>query len=259
MASENVNAPTAWQSTDQILVAVAMFAGQVPLSQQLFERGPNIDRYLAKDFGENFAATAEQQVIAGTGTGGQMLGLLSLPTAAVDGVPGASLVTWTQASPTPAGLIGQMGQAFADVGNTRLRPPSVAIMTPERFAWTATNKDSEGEPIIRPGTGLVPSNADQGEYGPIAGMPCLLSGEVPQDLGAGANQDAVIVMRTADFMWLPSDPVFEVYTDTADGASEMTVFASWHAYAAFVSARYPSAVATIQGTGMNRSALTYPA
>jgi hypothetical protein len=53
-------------------------------------------------------------------------------------------------------------------------------------------------------------------------------------------------------------PGLRGYVDTEGAAEQLTVFASWHCYAAFVSAGYPSAVATIQGTGMNRSALTYP-
>jgi HK97 family phage major capsid protein len=216
MNYENVNLPPTWEATDQILVPIAMFAGSVPLSQQMWERGPNLDTYISKDFAESAAAAFEQQIIAGTGANGDVLGLLNLPTTYVDGVTGASLVTWTQSSPTPTGLIGRMGAAFADVGNTRLRPPSAAIMTPERYAWTATNADLQEEPIIRPGAGQVPSNADQGEYGPIAGLPCLLSGEVPQNLGTNTNQDTVIVVRTADFLWMPSDPVFEA-TSTRRG------------------------------------------
>jgi hypothetical protein len=105
--------------------------------------------------------------------------------------------------------------------------------------------------------GLGAAGGDTGTWGPIAGLPALLSGEVPQTLGTGANQDCAIVLRAKDLIWLPSDPIFEVYVDTQGGAEQMTVFASWHCYAALVSARYPSAVATVQGTGMVRSNLAY--
>ena len=109
----------------------------------------------------------------------------------------------------------------------------------------------------RPGTGLVPTNADLGEYGPIAGLPCLLSGEVPQDLGTGENQDTVIVVRTADLLWMQSDPVFTCYVDASGGPAQLTVYASWHAYGAFACTRYPSAIGTLTGTGMARNALTW--
>ncbi|MGA9078322.1 MAG: phage major capsid protein [Acidimicrobiales bacterium] len=256
--AENTTAEETWDTTDSITLPIATFAGQIPMSLQLWERGPNIDRYIIRDFGEAMAASAEQQLLVGTGTAGQLLGLTNVSSATVDGVPGSQVVTYTDATPTNAKIIAAIGETAAAVSNTRLRPPSVAIMTGERyFNLTAAPDGSGFIASQRPGTGLVPTNADLGEYGPIAGLPCLLSGEVPQDLGTGENQDTVIVVRTADLLWMQSDPVFTCYVDASGGPAQLTVYASWHAYGAFACTRYPSAIGTLTGTGMARNALTW--
>ncbi len=259
-ASENTDAGQTWSTTDQIALGVSTFAGEVPLSQQLWERGGsmNLDRFIVRDFGEAAASSFEQQVIAGSGNSGQLLGLLNAPTATVDGTPGANTITYSSTTPTSQAIIAAIGETAAEVGNTRLRPPSVAIMSPERFFWLAATPDgSTNISSMRPGCGLVPTDADVGGYGPIAGLPCLLSGEVPQDLGTGENQDAVLVVRMADLLFMQSDPVFAAYVDASGGPAQLTVVVTWHAYAAFTCTRYPSAIGTLTGTGMTRNSLSW--
>lgn len=256
MGTENVNPPIAWQATDQISSPVATLAGVIPMSAQFADRGPNIDGFLSRDFGENYAAAAESLLLNGTGTGDQPIGILNVPTTSTDGVPPANAVTYTAATPTTAGVVQSIGKAAATVGNKRLRPASAVVMTPERFAWLAGYPDGSGDvAALRPGTGGDLLGDDTKPWGPIAGLPVYLDASLPQDLGAGGDQDIIAACRPKDVIYLASAPSFDVVVDTSAGASSLTVFARYWVYVSAFTTRYPSAICTVQGTGLDRTAM----
>lgn len=251
---ENTNPPDFWYATDDLSCEIVTISGIVPMSTQFWERAPGIDGFLAKDFAEGFAASVEAQIIAGSGSNGELLGWLNVPTGAVDGVPGANAVTYTSTTPTTAGIVAAVGQGAAAIGNTRLRPADCVVVTPERYAWLAGFPDGSGDvAAMRPGTGRV--GGDARSWGPIAGLPAFQDAAIPQNLGAGGDEDAILVARAADSLFFASDPVFNVLVDTAGGPEQLTVLAQYHCYVAFFANRYPSAIATVTGTGLSRSTL----
>ena len=251
MANENTNAPEVFSDTDEIKVPVATFAGDALISQQLFERGGIFsEEVVLQDFAENYGQALSEQLIAGTGTNGQLLGLLNVPTTTVHGVPGARVATYTSASPTPAGLVQTIGSVAAQVGETRKRPPSALLMRPGRYFWFAgMEAGTSQEPVLRPGLGTVPAQgqADEGARGPIAGLPVYLDGTIPVENG----RDTVIALRAADLLLLedPAGPRFTAYP-TADVAGQMSVVLQWHAYTTAISSRYPSAIGHVEGSGL---------
>jgi HK97 family phage major capsid protein len=237
-------------ATDALVHPVNMFAGEVAASQQLLDRGPNFDQLLTRDFAESYAASLESQMITGSGTAGQLLGLLSVPTTPVDGVPGAIANTFTSATPTTAAIVQSIAQLAADISDARDRPPGFALMRGARwFALAGSPDGSTNEPTMRPGAGYTPNTLDDaGPVGPLAGLPVYLSGGVPANLGAGGNQDAVLAARGSDLLLLESDPIFQVIAE-GEAAQQLGVYLTYHKYVCFIPDRYPSAVGSVTGTG----------
>jgi hypothetical protein len=71
---------------------------------------------------------------------------------------------------------------------------------------------------------------------------------VPTSFGAGTNQDVVVVVRAEDLLLFESVPQLAVMPETNADTLEVR-FRLW-TYAAFASARYPSSIGVLAGTGL---------
>ncbi|HXG75501.1 MAG TPA: HK97 family phage prohead protease, partial [Gaiellaceae bacterium] len=84
---------------------VAYIAGRQDMSRQAFDRSlPGLDAVIARDMGRALAEAIEAQLVAGTNTSGQTLGLVN--------VTGIKTVTYTDASPTAQELVAQAWKAY---------------------------------------------------------------------------------------------------------------------------------------------------
>lgn len=252
-ATENTPAAsTAIATTDETTTPVRIFFGDLVVSQQLLDRSVGFDQIVLADMAASFAAALETELVNGSGSGGHLLGLRNVTTATTDGVPGARAVTYTTATPTVAKFVTAVGQTAAAVSTYRKRPPSALLMNPRRFFWLASEADSTGEPILRPGGGpsAVPTDADTGPFGPLVGLPVFLDDTVPVNLGATTNEDTVLAIRPADFLLMESEPVFTTITDGATLAPNLSAALAWHCYVAFTPQRYPSSIGRLTGTGL---------
>ena len=253
LAAENVNAPEIYGTTDEVVRPVATISGDVLLSQQLFDRGGEFaDQIILRDFAENYAEVLQQQLMDGTGETGQLEGLRTVSTAAVNGVPGAQLTTYTAGSPTNAELIKRIGELAGKISDVRKRPPSALLMRGGRYFDIAASPDGSGNtPMQRVGVGAFPAEADTGPFGPVAGLPVYLDQTIPADLGAGENQDTIVAVRARDVILLedPTGPHFTAMPGT-DDAGQLTVLLAWHQYVAAFTSLYPSGIGTLQGTGL---------
>lgn len=250
---ENVNPPqTLNPGTDEIVSKVATFAGDVLVSQQLYDRGGAFsEAIILKDFGENYGEALQSQLMNGSGSNGQLLGLREVSTTPVNGVPGARVVTYTTNSPTVPELVKRIAECAGQISDTRKRSPSAIFMRGGRWFDIAGTADSDEEPHLRPGVGSVPTEPDVGPYGPLAQIPVFHDNTIPATLGAGANQDAIVLARCSDVILLedPLGPRFTAYPTTNE-AGELTVVLSWHHYVAALTSLYPSAIGTVAGTGL---------
>ncbi|HVB27589.1 MAG TPA: phage major capsid protein [Mycobacteriales bacterium] len=240
---ENTNPQIAQATTDSISADVVTIAGLLPLSLQLYERGPNFDELVLHDMSESYAAVLETQLVNGTGATGQHLGILNVPTIVSQ--------SYTSATPTPAGVVDAVAKVAGTVADTRKRPPNVLLLRGSRYFYLAgSEQGTTSEPIMRPGTGDVPTSmtADLGPYGPIAGLATFLDDAVPADLGTTTNQDSAIVVRADDLILLEDVPKMSAVID-GPSASSLTVDLVWHCYSAFLPGRYPSGIGTVTGTG----------
>lgn len=158
---------------------------------------------------------------------GQILGILN--------VPGATSVTYTDASPTGNAMFPFLGQAFAAIGRKRKQPLEAWLMNSPRFGWLATQ--------ALPTTLL----ADRVGDFPTAGLlsrGVYLDEAVPTLTNA---QEPIVGCVPSDLMVLESDPITDV--DFQSGSGAMQVRLSMRGYVAGVTARCPSGIAAVIGTG----------
>jgi hypothetical protein len=171
----------------------------------------------------------------------------------VNGVPGRIALTYTSGSPTPAALVEAIAKCAGQISDTRKRPPSALLVRGARHFWIAgTEQGTTGEPVMRPGTGLLPRETlDVGPFGPVANLAVFHDNALPTTLGGGANQDVVVLLRCADALLLedPAGPRFNANLASGLGG-QLTVVLTWHHYALSIPDRYPSAIGTVQGTGL---------
>jgi HK97 family phage major capsid protein len=215
---------------------VVTIAGQVDVSQQLFDLTPSgFDVYAYSELMGSYNATLEAQLIAGTGSNGQLRGVTNV--SSITTVSGASATTWPLLYPL-------LGKAAAGVGNARLLPPEVWLMAPRRWFWMTTLLDTTNQrPALVPGDS--PQRADYmpaggaSPVGPLLGLPVYLDGGI----AAGTATDEIICCRPSDMLLFESAPKFIATPMPLGGTLQMRL--SLHKYVAFVATRYPSAIGQV--------------
>lgn len=242
---------TALSETDfdetTLAVPVCTFGGQQDISRQALERGTGTDNIIFADLVSNYAVAVDGGVISGDGTGGLPLGILS--------TVGINAVTYTDASPTLAELWPKVADAIARVQAGRYLPPTAIFMHPRRWAFMSSALDSTGRPLINT---VSPQNAvgigDALKYGQVVGsiqgVPVITDGNIPVNLGAGTNEDVIIVARTSDLLLFEDSAVPRELRFEETLAGSLTVKLVVYGYAAFTAGRYPAGISTITGTGL---------
>lgn len=209
---------------------VTTLAGQNDVALQALEQSPPgayLDHIVFTDLAGDYDAKLEAQLINGTGTGGQLLGVLNVPT----GVGLANAITYTDASPTPTRLAPVAGQAIAQVGDNRLMPPEAWLMRTAREAWVYLADDRK-----------PPPDAPLGPY------PIRKSDAIPATFGTSTNQDAIVACRPSDMLLLESQQRVRVDLQSLSGILEVRL--QLVGYAAALVARYPTGISVIQGSGL---------
>jgi HK97 family phage major capsid protein len=235
-------------TTTSISSGISTIAGGQTISLQLIEQSPlNVDDLVLGDLAAAYAQSLNLQVLSGSGTAGQQTGILTLA--------GTNAVAFTSASPTLALLYSKLAGAIQQVHTKRFLPPDTIIMHPTRWAWIVASLDGQSRPLVVPNAG-GPLNAmgtpgevaSQGFVGYIMGLPVYVDATLPTNLGAGTNQDTIIVARLADLMLWESNVRAEAFAQTY--ANQMSVFVRLYNYASFQAARYPASISVIGGTGL---------
>jgi HK97 family phage major capsid protein len=229
--------------TDTSVTApVVTITGQDDVSQQLLDqspRGAHLDWVLFKDLEESYNATLETQLINGSGTSGQILGLLNITNS--NSPANINTITYTDATPTATEMFTFFGQAVAAVGINRLQPPEVWLMTTARQAWIASSEDQQQRPL------MVAGAEGPGEF-QLVQYPVKLDDAIPRNLGGGTNQDVIILCKPSDMVLLEGEPRTNVFVEVGSGNLRARI--QMHRYVAAVLNRYPTGIAAIEGTGM---------
>lgn len=246
-ATQNTSVQNTDATTGSITAAIVTIAGQQVISQQLLDQsGVNIDDILLQDLALDYAAKVDLFVLNNNATNAK--GLLQQA--------GTIALTYTSGAPTTKLLYGQIAAAIGAVQGSRFLPPDTIVMHPRRWAAFVGAADSTGRPLVSPvvGSQYNPSGSvnlgfsAQGPVGNLAGLDVITDPQIPINLGAGTNQDVVIVTRSQDQILWEGDLKSEAFRETK--ADQLSVLLRVYNYAAFTANRYAASTAIISGTGL---------
>ena len=225
--------------TDTFINApVRTISGQQGVAIQLIDQSPiAFDDVVFRDLVAAHAAATDRQVLDGTGTGGQVLG--------VDYTPGISTVA--VGSVTIQGVYSAIANAIQLVHTQRFLPPEVIVLHPRRWGWFLSLLDTTDRPLFLPTanngmnlTGVLSDVAAEQVVGQMHGLPVVTDPNIP----AGAT-DSVYVLRASDIVLWESGIRARVLPETR--AANLTVLLQLYSYLAFSAARYPASIVEIGG------------
>jgi HK97 family phage major capsid protein len=241
---------TAIQNTDattgSLSAAVATLAGQQVISQQLVDQSPiSMDQILLSDLAADYAIKLDTFVISNNAT--NKVGLLS--------VTGLNAVTYTSGTPSASALYAKVADAIQQIHTGRFMPATKIFMHPRRWAFFLAALDTAGRPLVSPDAGgaLSPIASSsgvnsQGFVGTLQGLPVYVDPNIPINLGAGTNEDRIIIARTDDVILYEGTPRAEA--SIHPGFANLSVNLRFFNYAALHASRLPKAISVIAGTGL---------
>ena len=235
---------------------VVSITGAIVASQQLLDQsgGPGYDVMAATELQKDYNAVLNGQLVNGTGSNGQLLGLSNFTYLTTNTVSGASVPAGlTGASNMIAALWPLLGQAAANVGNTRGHRPEFWLMAPRRWFAIAGSLDQQSRPVMSPSAQAPSSDAGPGPHAVsnIHGIPVYTEGAIQTTAvtaGAtsgtvGAVADTIYCGRTGDLYLFESDPMIQTSVNATAGTLQVRILL--HRYAAFVGNIYTSAFGRI--------------
>jgi HK97 family phage major capsid protein len=246
--AEQTTQNTAVQNTDattnSIAGSVTTIAGQQVVSVQLIEQSPvNMDEILLQDLAADYAVKADTFAISNNAAG--KLGILS--------VSGINAITYTSGSPTITLLYSKLADAIQQIHTGRLLPADAIVMHPRRWAYFLAAVDTQGRPLVTPYDGMnavaqTGGVISEGYVGTLQGLPVYLDPNIPINLGAGTNEDRIIIARFADLYLWEGMQRAEAFRETK--ADQLSVLLRFYNYIALIAGRLPKSISVVAGTGL---------
>ncbi len=247
-ATENAGVQETDADDTLLTVDVRTIAGQQDISVQALQRSVGADAVIIADLQNAYHTVLDSQIINNDGTSGTHKGIRS--------TSGIVSVTYTDGTPTAAEAYPKLFDLISQIQSGVFGGATHLVMAPRRWNWFASQVGTSF-PFLQPNNvssvnvgGEISSNTYDGVVGVLAGLPVVLDGNIPTNLGAGTNED-VILGVTADelFLWeQPGSPLLIRAEQTAAG--NLTVKLVVYGFSAFTAGRYPLAHGTIGGTGL---------
>jgi HK97 family phage major capsid protein len=242
-ATQNTAIQNTDATTNSVSAAVLTIAGGQQMAQQLLDQSPiNMDEILLEDLASDYAVKADVFVIQNNAT--NAVGLISAA---------GTNVNVTATTLTGAGsLWAKLADGIQQIHTTRYMPPSAIVMHPRRWAWILSATDSSNRPLVTPDA-MNPIAASSGvitagRVGVMQGLPVYTDPNLPTNLGAGTNQDPVLVMRERDVIFYESAPRAEA--SIQPGFNTLTVNLRFFRYVALHASRFPKSIAVLNGVGL---------
>jgi len=238
---------------NDLTVNVRTYGGYQEVARQQLERGtPGTDRLVYQDLVADYARKLDADCLAGAGTSGTHKGVFS--------ATGINAVTFTSASPTVALLWPKISDARRQVGANRKLAADTIHMTTTRWAFFTAALDSNNRPLVLDDAQAAfnamgqmrSANFGEGQaVGTVQGVPVIADDNIPANLGAGTNQDEILVHRASDsIIWEEGDGMPRELRFEEPKGSQLTVQLVVYGYSAFTAERYPVAKSAITGTGL---------
>lgn len=229
--------------TQTVSSTMATIGGIQDISAQALERSfPGMDMVILDDLRRAYDAQLESQVLTGSGSSGQLLGILN--------VSGNNDITWTEATPAQTTGLKRIYECFAEIATDTegSAAANLIVMHHRRGAWFASGASSNA-PLFQQGALFAAwGPQDQGYAGSVGGIPVVYSAAVPTTRGASTNQDVIFVVDRNVLRLAEAAPRVEVFRDGL--SANLTVRFRLYSYVFFVSNRLPAALANIEGTGL---------
>ena len=245
-ATENSSVSSTDEVWGNVTVPVVTIAGQQDVSRQSLERGsPGLDSLIYADLAGAYGVALDQQVLSGSGSSGQMLGVFN--------TAGVNQATAFTAAATAATFYTKIAGQISAITSTRFLAPTWIAMAPRRGAWLESLTDTTGRPLVVPGAqapmnvmGLDPAT-DYGTGGSLLGLNVVTDANLPTAVGTGP-EDQVLVYRAQDLiLWEDGDGMPQQLRFEQTLGNQLTVKLVAYGYAAFTAGRYPASVGIIGG------------
>ena len=233
--------------TTSVTCPVRTVAGQQDVALQLLEQSPIMfDEVVFTDLTADYNARLDVQALNGSGSSGQIQGIL--------GLSGTNAITYTDASPTVPELFPKGADALSQVATNRLRPADHWVMHPRRWYWMTAALDANSRPLVVPvangpymAQGIAQGVESEGPVGIWHGLPVILDPNHPVTLGAG-TEDRIIGSKMSDHILFEGQLRTRALPEVLSGT--LTVRLQVYAYVAWTAGRFPAATSIIAGTGL---------
>jgi HK97 family phage major capsid protein len=213
-----------------ISVPITTLQSRITVSRQLIDQAPRgIDLWLGLDSAQAYSAAKAQQLWSGTGSGGQVTGVLNW-----------SNTLSVSADGSTAGFWSGLAAAQADVYSNLFLPANVAFVSPLTWQWVTSTVDEEGRPFLLPHTQTpdallrVPQ---QYFVAQLAGLSIIADPALPTG--------SVVVARSSELAVYEGDLQFVIQREA--GATDLSVTITAYRYLAFA-IRRPAGVCILSFT-----------
>lgn len=244
-ATQNTAVQNTDATTNNVQAAVATIAGQQVISVQLLEQSPiNMDDVLLADLAADYAIKVDTFVISNNAA--NKVGLLAAAAA------GGNAVAIT--ATTAVGLYSAVANGIQLINTNRYMPGDKIFMHPRRWAFLLAAVDTQNRPLVNPVAGsynmmgVQGENVAQGYVGTLQGLPVFVDPNIPTNLGAGTNEDRVIIVRSDDSILYEGTLRSEAFRETK--ADQLSVLLRVYNYVALHASRLPKSISVLSGVGL---------
>jgi HK97 family phage major capsid protein len=228
--------------TTSVTTNITTQAGGVTVSRQILDQSPvSMDEVILADLQRDLDQKIDLAVIN-----------------AIAAVSGLNAITYTDASPTTAKLLPYIQQGIDQVGLGIYTPNELlAVVRTDRWGRFIAGADTTGRPFVLPNGTYGPFNVrgvqddavtGQGRVGTLNSIPTLTDAQVPNNLGAGTNQDEIFVLDPTQIFLFESTPQADAFEQTY--ANTLSVYCRIFEYYGIIANRLPKAISLITGTGL---------
>lgn len=242
--SGEATAPSETDADGTLLtVNVRTIAGQQDLSIQALERtDPGFDQIVFYDLRAAYDAELDRQLLAGTNSNGEHLGIRA--------VSNINTSTYTAATPVVTGLHPKIYDLIQQIADGRKANPDLIVMHPRRAAWIASALSSTF-PLFQQGQLMQAGGVQDGGFlQSFAGLRVVIDSNIATNysVGGNTNEDEIYVVRSQDLI-LAEQPL-RVRALEQTLANTLQVKLQVFAYSAFMSGRQPEAIGKLAGSGL---------
>jgi len=235
--------------TASVQANVKTIAGQQDVALQLLEQSPiSFDQVIFADLIEDHAVRTDVQVISGSNASGQVRG--------IENIASVDVTAYTDATPTVPELYPKIADSANVIATTRYRPPEAIVMHPRRWYWMLSAVDSSNRPLVvleaqgpqNALAGVTMAPSAEGRVGVTPFGAVYTDANIPTNLGAGTNEDEIIVTRPSE-LYLWEGPIRTRVLEEV-GSGNLTVRFQVYNYLAFMPDRRAENTSLVQGTGL---------